>query len=106
MSISACIQNPENEKERLFYVPIASESVFRNKWEPIAEELDLRWLRLFSTGVDLEESDISDILDELDLFRSHYMLKFGHDPVVERVDLLVESLETASSRKGVKIFIG
>jgi hypothetical protein len=106
MSISALIQNPQNEEEQSFSVPVASERIFEKRWTPIIEELQLEWLPLFSTGVDLEKIDLDDILSELNLFKASYIEKFGADQVVDRVNLLSDSLQKVFYRDDVKVFIG
>lgn len=106
MSILAIIQNPQNEAEEAFSIPIATESVFKSKWEPIVEELHLQWLPLLTTGMDIEKIDLEDILNELDRFKSRYVEKYGADEVVERVDLLIDSLPSAFERADVTVFIG
>jgi hypothetical protein len=106
MSILALIQNPQSEEEKSFSVPVASESIFQQRWEPIIEELQLQWLPLFSTGIDLEKIDQKDVLDELSRFKASYIEKFGSDEVIDRVNLLSDSLKKVFSRDGAKVFIG
>lgn len=106
MSISAFIQNPQNDEEESFSVPVASENTFAQRWEPIIEELELQWLPLFSSGIDLDEIDLKDVLAELDQFKSAYIDKYGNDEVIERADLLSNSLRKVFSRSGLKVFIG
>ncbi len=106
MTILTIIQNPENEEEKAFSLPVATESVFDDRWKPIIEELGLQWLPLFSSGVDIAEIDLKDVLNELEIFKSGYISKIGEDQVIDRVDLLIKNLPKAFVRKDVMIYIG
>jgi len=106
MSISAFIQNPQNYEEESFSIAAASENTFAKKWEPIIEELQLQWIPLFSSGIDLEEIDLKDVLAELNQFKSAYIDKYVKDEVIDRADFLSNALKKVFNRAGLKVFIG
>ena len=45
--------------------PVATESVFNREWLPIAEKNNLQFIKLFSTGLPVQQEDIPYILDEM-----------------------------------------
>ncbi|MDP9909556.1 hypothetical protein J2W27_001658 [Variovorax boronicumulans] len=49
--------------------PVATEEFFARVWEPAIEFLGSRWLGLFSTGVEIHQSDIPEVLVELAAMR-------------------------------------
>jgi hypothetical protein len=106
MSIAAFIKNPHNETERNFYVPIATENTFKKEWSPIIEKLELSWLPLFSTGVDIKYIDLHDILHELSQFKSHHIESGGQNDITNRLEQLTEFLTTAFMRKSTVVTIG
>ncbi|UPK44899.1 MULTISPECIES: hypothetical protein [Paenibacillus] len=65
MSISAVILEPQNDFEKDFLVPVVIESFFKECRQPAVELLELKWIDLFSTGVDVEEEDVPMIIEEL-----------------------------------------
>lgn len=65
MSVSLMISNPINENEEYFHLPISTERVFEDHWMPIITELDLKWVRCFQGGIELEKEDIEEVLKEL-----------------------------------------
>ena len=65
MSVSLMISNPINENAEYFHLPISTERVFEDHWMPIITELDLKWVRCFQGGIELEKEDIEEVLKEL-----------------------------------------
>ncbi|MCW3795308.1 hypothetical protein OM416_27250 [Paenibacillus sp. LS1] len=109
MSISAVILEPQNDFEKSFFVPIATESFFKDCWEPAVEVLDLRWIDLFSTGVDIEGEDVPMIIEELLLVKEWAVKNLEdeqRDRIVERIDGLREKLPLAFQRQDAIVFIG
>lgn len=54
MSVALMISNAVTQEEEHFYVPIAAEAVFEQYWNPIIEELDLKWTSWFQGGIEIE----------------------------------------------------
>lgn len=69
MSIGIIIDEPKNEEEQLFLIPVATEEVFSNYWLKASNELQLSWVPIFETGIVVEREDMSVILRELGLVK-------------------------------------
>ncbi|MDR6777701.1 MULTISPECIES: hypothetical protein [Paenibacillus] len=109
MSVSVMILEPQNEFEKSFFFPVASESFFNECWQPAIESLGLQWIDLFSTGVDVEEEDLPIILSELRQLQNWAERNLEEDhknKLVERVITLIEKLPSAFQRKEAVVFIG
>lgn len=109
MSISALILNPQNDYEKDFFIPIATESFFKQCWLPAIESLGLQWTDLFPTGVDVEEEDVSPIIEELLLIKEWAAKNlFGEEKekIFERIEGLQDKLPLAYQRKDAVVFIG
>ncbi|MCQ6560968.1 hypothetical protein [Paenibacillus mendelii] len=108
MSVSAYIPHPENEEEFGFNVPVASEAFFKAYWEPAAEELNLQWVPIFSTGIDVSEEDLPDVLDELNRLKQWAAARGGEEmeQMLGRIDLLITQLPQAYRREGAVVYIG
>ncbi|MEC0176773.1 MULTISPECIES: hypothetical protein [Paenibacillus] len=109
MSISAIIVDPEDEFERSFMLPVATESFFQKYWVPAVEELNLQWAALFQDGTDVESEDIPAVLDEVSQLkewaRSH-MHGDDLDHMLRRLELLETELPKAYRRSGAVVYIG
>ncbi|MET3208969.1 UNVERIFIED_CONTAM: hypothetical protein ABIC26_001909 [Paenibacillus sp. PvR008] len=46
MSVSVMILEPQNEFEKSFFLPVASESFINECWQPAIESLGLQWIEL------------------------------------------------------------
>ncbi|WP_110517426.1 hypothetical protein [Herpetosiphon llansteffanensis] len=55
--------------ETTSFLPIATEAVFTHAWLPIINQANLEWMRLFQTGLAVEQADIGYILAEIDIFK-------------------------------------
>lgn len=109
MSVGVVILEPQNEYERNFFIPVASESVFYEYWVPAIKALDLQWIKLFGTGVDVEEEDVPSIIYELNQLREWVITHLGQEQgliISERVDQLQKKLPQAFQRKNAIVFIG
>lgn len=111
MSVSLIISNPINDKERNFNLPISTERVFRDHWMPIIIELDLKWVRCFQSGIELEKEDIVLVLKDLE--KMHHWITTYKDN--ERGEQMIERLKSLNetlieilnhSRKDMKVYIG
>lgn len=109
MSIAAIIQDPETDQEKQFYVPIATERWFRDVWLKLAQELQLEWVPLFRTGVQVEKHDLSAVLEELDRLDDLARRKLAAvelAQLTERLTDVRDALSTAFEREGAIIYIG
>ena len=64
MSVGLVIKCQDGETEARL-VPIATERIFEEYWQPMCSALGLRWVPLFQSGLPLKSDDIPDVLDEL-----------------------------------------
>lgn len=109
MSVCAFILNPQNDFERNYFIPIATESFFKECWMPAIESLCLRWTVLFSTGIDVEEGDVPNIMNELLLIKEWAHKNLGEEQrikILERIEGLQEELPKAFQRREAIVFIG
>ncbi|GIN87394.1 hypothetical protein J6TS2_37800 [Heyndrickxia sporothermodurans] len=109
MTIGVFILNPQNEFEKNFYIPIATESFFNECWLPAIESIGLQWSELFSIGVDIEKENVADIIEELIQIKE-WARKNVHEEhqnkLFERIKILQEKLPQAFRRKDAVVFIG
>ncbi|TNJ67739.1 hypothetical protein FE784_03010 [Paenibacillus hemerocallicola] len=109
MSISAFIPDPTNDFERQYNVPVAAEAFFAECWEPAAEALGLKWVPLFSTGIDVMREDLPAVLDELARLKQWALSQGGEErtaKLASRIELLLTELPKALQRDGVVVYIG
>jgi hypothetical protein len=109
MSISAFIPEPVNDFERQFNVPVAAESFFSECWEPAAETLGLKWVPVFSTGIDVMKEDLPAVLDELARLKQWALSQAGGERMAKlasRIELLQTELPKALQREGAVVYIG
>ncbi|MFC9706628.1 hypothetical protein ACFTRD_00550 [Paenibacillus sp. NPDC056933] len=109
MSISAVILEPQNHFEKSFFVAVATEAFFKECWQPAVESLELKWIDLFSTGVDLEEEDVPIIVEELLLIKewaAKNLKDEQKDKIVKRIEGLRDKLPLAFQRQDAIVFIG
>lgn len=65
MSVLAFISTPQNEYEKSFAVPVATERIFCDCWVPTINALNLKWVTLFSSGIEITEEDLNQVIPEL-----------------------------------------
>ncbi len=111
MSVGLIICNPINDEESNYNVPIATEKVFQNFWMPIIENLDLRWVRCFQSGIEIEREDLEFVLKDLKAMQKWiniYMNSERGTQMIERLEILSKELIDIfnSSRSDVKVYIG
>lgn len=109
MSISAFILDPEDEFERSFMLPVATESFYKQYWEPAAEELGLEWTALFQGGTDVEREDVPKILEEIAMLKNWVasnMTGEAQEHMLRRLNLLELGLPTAFRRGDAVVYIG
>jgi hypothetical protein len=103
------IHEPQNDFENSFFVPVATESFFKDCWKPAVEVFDLKWIDLFSTGIDVEEEDVPMIIEELLLVKEWAVKNLKdeqRDKIVDRIEGLREKLPLAFQRQDAIVFIG
>jgi len=109
MAISALILGPQNDYEKNFFIPVATESFFKECWLPAIESLGLQWTDLFRTGVDVEEEDVPQIIAELIRIKEWAAKNLNEEQKVkifERIAGLQDKLPLAFQRKDAVVFIG
>ncbi|NIK71775.1 MULTISPECIES: hypothetical protein [unclassified Paenibacillus] len=109
MSISAFILDPEDEFERAFMLPVATEAFYKQYWEPATEELGLQWTALFQGGTDVEHEDVPAILEELDKLKEWVIAKMdgeAREHMLRRLKLLETGLPSAFRRGDTVVHIG
>lgn len=109
MSISAFVQDPRNDVETRFSIPIATEEFFRRVWVPACEELDLKWVTLFPIGVEVTEDNVGDVRSELTRLKewvSGNLPQAEAEHVQTRSNLLLDGLQTVFTRADISVFIG
>ncbi|MFC0331196.1 hypothetical protein ACFOLF_22515 [Paenibacillus sepulcri] len=109
MSISAFIPEPENEFERFFNVPVATEAFFQECWEPAVKALGLQWVPVFSSGIDITKEDLPAVLDELERLKQWAEQELSGErrgQILVRIERLAAELPKALERDGAVVFIG
>lgn len=111
MSVCLMISNPISENEEYFHLPISTERVFKDHWLPIIAELDLKWVRCFQCGIELNKEDIEEVLREIDKMQNWITVYKNNDRgkhMLERLKNLNETLLyfLNDSRDDLKIYIG
>ncbi|SEO96990.1 hypothetical protein SAMN04488134_1271 [Amphibacillus marinus] len=110
MSIGIIVDEPKNEKEQLFFIPVATEEVFSSYWLKASNELQLSWVPIFETGIVIEKEDMSVILRELGLVKK-WIEKNVRDidakmDLEKRLEYILETLPKAFADENIKLYIG
>ena len=94
-------------------VPISTEQVFSDFWQPACAKLNLRWVPLFQVGLDIEKEDILPILEELNQLKEYFNspIEFEGDTddllyITSRIDNLIKALTEMLDTEGQNLFIG
>lgn len=112
MTVAAFITNPINDEEEKVYIPISTEGFFRDYWMIGVKELNLKWVNVFGDGIEIEESDLNDVLSELSHLKDWANNFFGKDLeehreyMTRRIDLLEKRLIQIFKRKDAIVFVG
>ncbi|MBC2283654.1 hypothetical protein [Listeria booriae] len=110
MSIGIIIDEPRNEKEKLFFVPVATEEVFSRYWLKASNELQLSWIPIFETGIVIEKEDTPVILKELQLvkewMREHVRSVDTRIDLEKRLTYIIESIPRAFEDESIKLYVG
>lgn len=110
MSIGIMINQPRNEQEKLFYIPLATESIFDNYWEKAANQLNLVWVPVFSSGIIIEYEDLPFIINELNLIinwvKDHVTHLETQKALSNRIEYILENLSVIFKQKNIQLYIG
>jgi hypothetical protein len=109
MSVSLFYKDQQSGEERV--VPISTERVFEEYWQPAALELGLKWIPLFQSGLPLSAEDIPEVIEELTRLRLQLRAKkSGKSPedeyVAERLERLISELEAIAAKTDAEAYIG
>jgi hypothetical protein len=112
MSVALTISRSTGSRGR-DQVPISTESIFHTYWLPAANLLALRWVPAFAGGIDIEEQDIPEVLDELRRLRAYVASAPRPDwpaeiaaYVLGRIDLLADRLDGTRGERDITRYIG
>ncbi len=109
MSVGAMISNSRNEEEEKVYIPIASESIFKQIWLPIIKKLNLKWIACFQSGIEIEKQDSSEVINELELMLEWINKNLNDsetDTVKIRIGNLIKNLNELFTIDDRIIYIG
>lgn len=110
MSIGIMIDEPENEEEKLFYIPLATEENFENYWNKAANQLNLQWVPFFSSGIIIEYDDLPFIIDELNMvinwMKDHVTNLETKKELINRIQYILEKLPNLFKQNNIKLYIG
>lgn len=110
MSIGIIIDDPKNEEEKLFYIPLATEKTFENYWNKAANQLNLQWVPVFSTGITIEYEDLPFIINELNMVfnwvKEHVVNLETQKELLNRIEYILENLTIIFKQESIKLYIG
>lgn len=109
MSVSAFILEPQNEFEKSFNIPVATEVFFNECWMPAVEELGLKWVEIFLTGIDVTKEDLPSVLSELSQIKEwakNHLKQDNMEHMIKRIEILEDKLPQAYQRENAVVFIG
>lgn len=124
MSVALMISNPITDEEDKYYIPISTEKIFDDYWNPIIEQLDLRWAKYFQTGVEIEKQNLDEVIKELKKIENwiikNWKRKYEYNKISNEIsneirELMLERLENLeneltkilnTSRSDIKVYIG
>lgn len=114
------ISNPITDEEHKYYIPISTEKIFEDYWNPIIEQLDLRWAKYFQIGVEIEKQNLDEVIKELKKIENwiikNWIKKFEYTKISNKIrELMLERLENLeyeltkilnTYRSDIKVYIG
>lgn len=97
----------------MIFFPISSERVYEDYWYKFAQDNNLVWLKLFQTGVVLEQEYFVSVKNELLLFldfiintSDEYYLEEKYY-ITERINLFIQKINEAMLlRENIELYIG
>ena len=105
MSVGLLLTSKTGREHREL-MPVAAQSIFASKWLPGCSELKLTWVPLFETGIVVDPSNASAVLEELHQLRAWMVQRAGYEYESERLSRLIDGVENARTRPDLDIFIG
>ncbi|WP_321383097.1 hypothetical protein [uncultured Enterococcus sp.] len=110
MSVAIMIDNPTNDTEKNFYVPVATEKAFQKYWMKASEEMGLKWVPIFKTGIFIEKQDEQAVLEEIAQVKK-WVTRNVKDldkqtALEERINYIVEKLLEVFKNDNITLYIG
>jgi hypothetical protein len=105
MSVGLLIISKTNPEQREF-TPVAVQAIFTSKWLPGCSALKLEWVPLFETGIPIDASNASAVLDELRQLHQWMSGRSGYEYETERITRLIDRLDSVWAQPDFEIFIG
>jgi len=110
MSIGIIIDEPKNEEEQLFFIPVATEEFFTSYWLKASNELQLNWVPIFETGIVIEKEDMPVILKEIKLVKGWIEKNVKNIDIkidiLKRINYISENLPKAFEKENIKLYVG
>lgn len=103
MSVSLLIEYTNSgEKNALF--PFATQQSFIKYIIPLSNKLNLKWIRLFETGIPLVREDLPFVIMELRILQANVSI----NSLINRITTIINELEKIidDDKDEFKIFIG
>lgn len=110
MSISMFLVDARDENQKSYNLPVATEDVFKRIWLPEAKELNANLVLMFEFGVEIKESEVPKLIDELSQLNSRFKRYLKNDDiarVILRIERLVEEISRINREfPGSVLYIG
>lgn len=112
MSRSMILKNTSDGEE--LYIPIATESVYINFWQPLIRKHNEPPLYsidgIAGFGYDINNENLNGLFRELKLFRKYILQSSYEDEIIEdlieRVDFILEKIEKELDNKNISGYVG
>ncbi|GAB1543817.1 hypothetical protein NUACC21_64930 [Scytonema sp. NUACC21] len=112
MSVSFFAKSSTSENTEHF-IPVSTEEIFEEYWQPACSKLGLKWIPLFQTGLPLEVEDISSVIQELKQLKQFFLnpSEFNipeniKEYVIMRIQNLINELHKIQETPFVEAYIG
>lgn len=99
----------ENQIQENDYIPVASESMFNDIYEPLAQELGLDYITNMAFGYDFGHSGLLNIITQIKTLRQFLFTQeprlnreYNEEWLVERLDGLINRLELEKDNTNIK----
>lgn len=109
MSIAVFVDEPINEDEKSFYLPVASENFFNSCWKPGCKTLNLQLVSRFDRGINITQINITEIISELNQLQAWAEQNLSGENkkhITERIKTLIDRLPSIFERENMSVFIG
>ncbi len=105
MSVSLLVTSKTDPAQRTL-VPVAAQAIFKSRWLPGCEALNLAWVPLFETGIPVDASNTESVRQELARLRQWMTEQADYQYEVERISRLIQELESVKAREDLEVFVG